>query len=109
MLIANIEADELLMQVITSIRKQDYLIKYKSGAVIKNNRRHDKRGLIKQLNRVGKTNEEDYILELDYKYGTLDTAIFLLERKLKKIQYLTKYDVMNLWLGPDDGSNFRYK
>ncbi len=109
MLIANVEADELLMQVITSIRKQDYLIKYKSGAVIKNNRRHNKRDLIKQLNRVNKVNDQDYNLELDYKYGTLDTAVFLLERKLRKIQYLTKCDVMNLWIGPDDGSNFRYK
>lgn len=109
MLIANIEGDELLMQAITSIRKQDYIVKYKSGAILKNNRRHDKRGLIKQLSRIGKKQDEDYTLELEYSYKPIELAIYLIDKQLRKIQHMTKCDVMNIWLGPTDGSNFRFK
>lgn len=109
MLIANLEADELINQVVTSIRKQDYIVKYASGATLKNNRRHDKRGLIKQLARIGKQEDIDYTLELEYTYGPIGLATYLVDRQLNKLKHVTGCDIMNLWLGPDDGSNFRYK
>jgi hypothetical protein len=108
MLIANVEADELIMQVVTSVSKRDYVIEFKSGSVLVNHRRSDKRGLIKKLARLGKIEHEDYELKLNITYGKLDLAIYLLNKAINKIKYVTNCTDLKLFVGPRDGSNFRF-
>lgn len=109
MLIGNIEADELIMQTVTSIAKRDYVIKFKSGAELNNNRRSDKRELITKMTRLGKVLDEDYTLELRTTYKPLPLAIFIVEKQLRKLHVMTECDRFDIWVGPTDGSNFRFK
>lgn len=123
MLIANIEADELLNQCINNISKRTWIVKYKisgptglfggmfeEGYILNNNKRNrDKRTLQKILTRMWLLEEIDYELELQTTYGELDTAIMTMTAKLGHIQTVTGCHMMNLWLGPTNGSNFRYK
>lgn len=115
MLLANIEADELLMSIATSVAKRSYHIKLASGASYPLGRKYVKGGRFNQglvekaLTKIGKVKEEDYTIELVTTYGSLSLATFLMERQIRKIYHLTKCDRADFWLGPSNGSNFRFK
>lgn len=115
MLICNYESDELIMQTATSVAKRAYYIKLASGALYPLGRKYVKGGRFNQglvekaLTKIGKVKEEDYTIELITTYGDLSLATFLMENQIRKIYHLTKCDRIDFWLGPSNGSNFRFK
>lgn len=114
MIICNLEGDELCMQTATSIAKRNYSIRFKNGTVYPLGRKYVKNGrfsrfeVAKMLTKLKKTEGEHYTIECDITYGDSDLAYFLMERQLRKIYSLTKCDLINIWLGPSNKSNFRF-
>ncbi len=115
MLVVNYESDELIMQTATSVAKREYHIKLASGATYPLGRKYVKGGRFNQglvekaMTKLGKTKEEHYEIELVTTYGDLSLATYLMEKQIRKIYQLTKCDRINFWLGPSNGSNFRFK
>lgn len=115
MLIANVECDEIINQIVTSATQRTWNIKFVNpstgylGEPSKQRIRRDKRRLQKIAKRLELSEGLDYELEQEIIYPDLDTCLIALHSKLKFIQDKTQCTKMVLWLGPDDGSNFRFK
>lgn len=114
MLVANVESDELVMQAVTGVAKRAYHIKFSSGATYPLGRKYTKNGrfnpgeVVKAMVKLGKS-KENYTIECEQVYGDATMAIHLMERQIRKYYAITKCDRLDFWLGPSDGSNFRFK
>ena len=107
MLIANVECDEIINQIVTSLTKRTWLLYYNDRLIFQRKKR-DLRTLKKIIKRL-KWSSFDYCLEQEIIYPRLDDCLLVLGVKLKYLQDKLNCTNMVLWLGPDDGSNFRYK
>jgi hypothetical protein len=121
MIIVNCEADEILMHVCTRVTGRSYFIQYsRTGASRKlganyyvDGRFSRKRVAAIQL-RLGKVEGIDYEIVLKKSDDNLPMATCILARLLRKIYHNTiKFTgdnvFLQLWLGPTNGSNFRFK
>lgn len=114
MLVANIEADELVMQAVTGVAKRSYYMKFQSGAVYPLGRKYvagnrfSHTEVHKTMEKLGKS-KEDYEIACNVTYGEESLAVYLMEKQIRKIFAILRCDRQDFWLGPSDGSNFRFK
>ncbi len=123
MRVINTEADEILMNVCTSITKTKYYIVFNSGAerllgtTYYRQGRFDRSKVISFFLAKGKVLNKDFKIDARGKCDDFNLAVFRLHRLIRKILYSvaehTNEPLSNLyiqlWLGPADKSNFRYK
>lgn len=121
MRIANCEGDELLMSICTSISDRKYYIKYvRTGAerllgmTYYPKGRFDRYKVISTQTRLGNIQGNDYEIVLKESCTNFNLAVARLNRLMTKIQYSVSQHIgeevgMQLWLGPEDKSNFRFK
>ena|SRR3990167_4521844 len=115
MLIANYEADELLMQTTMASCKRKYTLKLESGATYPLGRKYTRGGRFSSkaveeaLAKLNKHKVTNYTIECDLTYQDMNLASFLMEKQIRKVWKLTGVDRIDFWLGPSDGSNFRFK
>lgn len=115
MLVANIEGDELVMQTATSIARRNYTVKLTSGGVYPLGRKYLTEGgrfsqheVEKAMLKLKKVKNVDYTIECDITYGEIGLAVYLMENQLRKIRAITECGRTDIWLGPSNGSNFRF-
>lgn len=115
MLIGNVEGDELLMQTCLSVCKRDYYLvfpsgfKYKITQKYRTNGRFDRRKILVLLDKLGLNQTENYEIITEESYeGKEDTAIYTLEKQIKKLYYMTKCDRLQFYIGSDKKCNFRF-
>lgn len=118
MQIANVEGDEVLMKVCTSITKAKYYVVLNSGAkkelgfMYYTKGRFDRYKVISKYASLGKILNKDYKIEAEYICDDFNLACIRLAKLMRKITYAAKNqygeDIFcQLWLGSPN--NFRYK
>jgi hypothetical protein len=115
MQIMNIEGDELCMQLVTSVAKRHYYVQLASGSryplhfkYIKNGR-FNKTKVQEFMLKSRKVLGIDYTVECDTTYLDFSLVINMLEKRLRKYQEIGQTSAYKIWLGPSDGSNFRFQ
>ena len=116
MLIANIEADEIINQITTSLTKREWKVQYNIGDEYDpiwgpelNYKPRDKNKLKKIFRRLRFVDNVHYRLIQNVHYPSLADCKMVFDVKMKSLHMQILWDDFTLWLGPDDGSNFRYK
>lgn len=110
MTIVNQEADELLIRTCTSVQHNVWDIQFKANHKSYSIYNHlTKTQIQKKLEKKNMVLNKDYFLVPKENNKDFNTAVFIMERHIRRIHHMTQCSHINFWLSDTDRSNFRYK
>lgn len=115
-MIGNVEGDELLMSICTSVGKREYVIEFPNGTQYKLHSRYKVNGRFnrasveKMLKKLGKDTAEKCEIKLNLSYeGQEDIAMMIMKKQIRKLYHVTGCDLLNFFVGDSEKSNFRFQ